>query len=131
MPQTFQINATDHVAAGGPAKFLLVQEKDKAGQLIGNYIVSVMIPGGATETRNLFTQIHEVPITKAKYDAMKALDAFQVIEYQPAPDPVVLPPVLSTTDPWQYMTDIGMGLARYLQRNVAVAIARQYGYMGN
>lgn len=128
---TYQINATDYVKAGDPAKFLLAQEKDKGGRLIGNYIVSLMIPGGAPETRNLWTQIHEVPITKEQYDALKSLGIFEVLEYQPKPDPVILPPILSTTDPWQYMADIGFGLAKYLQRNVAVAIARQYGYMGN
>lgn len=131
MALSFQIDVTKY-AAPGETKTLLVQERDKGGRLLGQELVTVSRPQGIPDIVSSGSgYIHEIPISERAYNALKSLGEFQFFEYQPAPDPVILPPTLSTTDPWQYMTDIGMGLAKYLSRPVAVKIAQQYGYMGN
>lgn len=131
MPQSFQLKVSDYAVPGGPPVAVVVQEKDKGGNLIGRYFVTMVLPQGVIGiVASGSGYMHEIPITENVYQFLKGA-GFRAVEYQPEPDPIVIEGELNQTDPWKYLLAVGIGVAKFVPRSTVVTIARNYGYLGN
>lgn len=83
MPLTFQLKVSDYVAPGAEPVAIVVQEKDKAGTVLGRYLVTMWLPAGVLDVVSSGQgYMHEVKISENVYQFLKGA-GFRTVEYQP------------------------------------------------